>query len=79
MRESPRSTPSPRATPTRGSPSKIHNGNTNSCMLVNGNVRKLSNSYLRYQRRYSKHGYVGVVRLLRPFLSNQAFSYKLNR
>ena len=27
-----------------------------SCMLVNGGQRKLSNSYLRYQRRYSKHG-----------------------
>ena len=39
--------------PTNG---KIQNV-TNACMLVNGNQRKLSNSYLRYQRRYSKHGY----------------------
>ena len=28
----------------------------NSCFLVNGKERKLSNSYLRFQRRYSKHG-----------------------
>ena len=28
----------------------------NSCILVNGGERKLSNSYLRFQRRYSKHG-----------------------
>ena len=30
--------------------------NHNSCILVNGGQRKLSNSYLRFQRRYSKHG-----------------------
>ena len=39
-----------------------NNGNSttsvkhNSCILVNGGERKLSNSYLRFQRRYSKHG-----------------------
>jgi hypothetical protein len=31
--------------------------NHNSCILVNGGQRKLSNSYLRFQRRYSKHGW----------------------
>ena len=35
------------------SPSSV---NHNSCILVNGGQRKLSNSYLRFQRRYSKHG-----------------------
>ena len=35
------------------SPSSI---NHNSCILVNGGQRKLSNSYLRFQRRYSKPG-----------------------
>ena len=35
------------------SPSNV---NHNSCILVNGGQRKLSNSYLRFQRRYSKHG-----------------------
>ena len=35
------------------------NGNAqhNACILVNGSQRKLSHSYLRYQRRYSKHGW----------------------
>ena len=35
------------------------NGNVqhNACILVNGSQRKLSHSYLRYQRRYSKHGW----------------------
>ena len=36
------------------SPSSV---NHNSCILVNGGQRKLSNSYLRFQRRYSKHGW----------------------
>ncbi len=40
-------------------PSPSHHAN--SCMLVNGSQRKLSNSYLRYQRRYSKHGYTRHV------------------
>ena len=35
------------------SPSSVKH---NSCILVNGGERKLSNSYLRFQRRYSKHG-----------------------
>ena len=34
----------------------------NSCFLVNGKERKLSNSYLRFQRRYSKHGWVTLTR-----------------
>ena len=34
-----------------------HSVKHNSCILVNGGERKLSNSYLRFQRRYSKHGW----------------------
>ena len=33
-----------------------HSVKHNSCILVNGGERKLSNSYLRFQRRHSKHG-----------------------
>ena len=39
-----------------GSSSDHHTIPHNSCFLVNGKERKLSNSYLRFQRRYSKHG-----------------------
>lgn len=44
-----------------GNPATVQNGSSNgvphnSCFLVNGKERKLSNSYLRFQRRYSKHG-----------------------
>ena len=37
--------------------SSPHSVKHNSCILVNGGERKLSNSYLRFQRRYSKHGW----------------------
>jgi len=39
-----------------GSQDNHHTIPHNSCFLVNGKERKLSNSYLRFQRRYSKHG-----------------------
>ena len=42
------------SSPGQSASSPSHHAN--SCMLVNGSQRKLSNSYLRYQRRYSKHG-----------------------
>ena len=45
--------------PANGYTNGNSNGNMqhNACILVNGSQRKLSHSYLRYQRRYSKHGW----------------------
>ena len=51
------SSASPVSNGSGSSNGKVQNS-TNACMLVNGNQRRLSNSYLRYQRRYSKHGCV---------------------